>query len=453
MVRKALSALIIIAIAALPSRAGAGVSSQGNPPTAPCYAAAVASLTKRGAIYSQGGYLPDDPIDPATGKAYPRTGPTSYDCSGLVWWAYAQAGVAVGSTTYQQVNNGWPISCTIDDLHGPNSTCWTVGDLLFLRYPQGQHVVIYAGDGIFMGCENYALGCITQDVSANSFYRRYFWQARRIVSGCEAARLDPGTPGAPGAGSPETPLGEQIPDLVTPVQLVLPWVDPDTGTIIGLAPIDAPAPGYERWYDLGAWFVWLAAQLWNLLGMQLTIWQLTAAQGVLNIAQGVINLFVVPAINAVWHIYIKVVLWFNGFLLAMWLLFESVRLLLWNIWSGFAQLYVQLGAYLDLVQFLIRFLADLLGYFLDIVTAIIQIIEYIIGFLFTLLPAMFTALSNPLIPPELEGITENILFVMFSDTVRAIADSKIGWVWYAFIAFYYLRFVLWVIDESSDLNS
>lgn len=368
----------------------------------------------------------------------------------MIWWSYAQAGIAIGSTTYQQANNGWPTGCTLDDLNGPSTRCWAVGDLLFLRYPQGQHVAIYVGNGIFMGCENYALGCITQDVRVNSFYRQYFWQARRIVSGCDAAGLDPG---APSAGTPSSPQGEQIPGLVGPVQLVLPWVDPASGAILGIAPIEVAAPGYERWYDQGAWLVWLAAQLWNRLGMPLALWVVLIAQGLLNLAQGLINLFVVPAVNAVWQLTIKVVLWFNGFLLAGWLLIEAIRLSLWDLWSGAAQQLIQLGAYLDLAQLLLQLYAELIGYFLDIVTTIIKALEYIIGFLFTLIPTIFLSIANPTIPAELAGVTENMLLVMLCDTIRAIADSQIGWVWYAFIVYYYLRFVLWAIDESTALNS
>lgn len=38
------------------------------------------------------------------------TGPDRFDCSGLVQWAYAQAGVHVDRTTYQQINDGIVVS-------------------------------------------------------------------------------------------------------------------------------------------------------------------------------------------------------------------------------------------------------------------------------------------------------------------------------------------------------
>ncbi len=37
------------------------------------------------------------------------TGPNQFDCSGLVQWAYAQAGVHLDRTTYQQINEGIPV--------------------------------------------------------------------------------------------------------------------------------------------------------------------------------------------------------------------------------------------------------------------------------------------------------------------------------------------------------
>ncbi|MGH9178681.1 MAG: NlpC/P60 family protein [Acidimicrobiales bacterium] len=64
-----------------------------------------------------------------------------FDCSGLVWWAYRQAGVAVARTTDDQVRMGV----------GIRSGELQPGDLLFTRGGQQVHdlghVAIYAGDG------------------------------------------------------------------------------------------------------------------------------------------------------------------------------------------------------------------------------------------------------------------------------------------------------------------
>jgi cell wall-associated NlpC family hydrolase len=37
------------------------------------------------------------------------TGPDQFDCSGLVQWSYAQAGIRLDRTTYQQINDGIPV--------------------------------------------------------------------------------------------------------------------------------------------------------------------------------------------------------------------------------------------------------------------------------------------------------------------------------------------------------
>lgn len=59
------------------------------------------------------------------------TGPDVFDCSGLVQWAYGQAGIPLSRTTYTQVNDGSPVT-------GPPQR----GDLVF---PESGHVVIALG--------------------------------------------------------------------------------------------------------------------------------------------------------------------------------------------------------------------------------------------------------------------------------------------------------------------
>jgi cell wall-associated NlpC family hydrolase len=70
---------------------------------------------------------------------YGATGPSSFDCSGLMQWAYAQAGVSLGRTTYDQINNGTPVS-SVSDLQ--------VGDLIFFN--GDSHVGMWAGNGMVL---------------------------------------------------------------------------------------------------------------------------------------------------------------------------------------------------------------------------------------------------------------------------------------------------------------
>ncbi|SON59771.1 putative endopeptidase [Mycobacterium simulans] len=63
------------------------------------------------------------------------TGPNQFDCSGLVQWAYAQAGVHLDRTTYQQINDGIPV---------PRSQV-RPGDLVF---PHAGHVQLAIGNNL-----------------------------------------------------------------------------------------------------------------------------------------------------------------------------------------------------------------------------------------------------------------------------------------------------------------
>lgn len=63
------------------------------------------------------------------------TGPNRFDCSGLVQWAYAQAGIHLDRTTYQQINDGIPV---------PRSQV-RPGDLVF---PHAGHVQLAIGNNL-----------------------------------------------------------------------------------------------------------------------------------------------------------------------------------------------------------------------------------------------------------------------------------------------------------------
>ncbi len=72
------------------------------------------------------------------GKPYVwgATGPGSYDCSGLVYWAYKQLGITVPRSAAEQAQVGEPVAR--QDLEP--------GDLVFFYHPVS-HVGIYVGDG------------------------------------------------------------------------------------------------------------------------------------------------------------------------------------------------------------------------------------------------------------------------------------------------------------------
>ncbi len=63
------------------------------------------------------------------------TGPGRFDCSGLVKWAYAQAGIGLHRTTYDQINDGVPV---------PRAQV-RAGDLVF---PHAGHVQLAIGPNL-----------------------------------------------------------------------------------------------------------------------------------------------------------------------------------------------------------------------------------------------------------------------------------------------------------------
>ncbi|MES9524276.1 NlpC/P60 family protein [Streptomyces capoamus] len=68
---------------------------------------------------------------------YGATGPSSFDCSGLTSWAYAQAGVSIPRTSEAQAQIGTKIY---------NQSDLKVGDLVFF-FNDIHHVGLYAGNG------------------------------------------------------------------------------------------------------------------------------------------------------------------------------------------------------------------------------------------------------------------------------------------------------------------
>lgn len=65
------------------------------------------------------------------------TTPAGFDCSGLVQYSYAQAGISLPRTTEEQLAAGQRIA-----MHDAEPA-----DLLFYRIDGGLHVAIYVGDG------------------------------------------------------------------------------------------------------------------------------------------------------------------------------------------------------------------------------------------------------------------------------------------------------------------
>ena len=70
-------------------------------------------------------------------------GPNSFDCSGLVMWAYAQAGISLPHSSYSDESVGSYVSPS--DIQ--------VGDIVVLE--DGAHVGLYAGNGMLLNAPEY----------------------------------------------------------------------------------------------------------------------------------------------------------------------------------------------------------------------------------------------------------------------------------------------------------
>lgn len=98
--------------------------------------------------------------------AWGATGPAAYDCSGLVVWSFAQAGIAVPRTSQQQANAGQPVARA--DLEP--------GDIV-IYYPDASHVGIYVGAGDVVHASTYGRPVAEVPVDAAGPFRN----ARRLL--------------------------------------------------------------------------------------------------------------------------------------------------------------------------------------------------------------------------------------------------------------------------------
>ncbi|WP_026126973.1 C40 family peptidase [Nocardiopsis xinjiangensis] len=80
-----------------------------------------------------------------TPYAWGGTGPDSFDCSGLVQWAFGEAGIDLPRITYDQVAQGSKIS--YDNAQRGDILYWSDGGPAY-------HVAIYLGDGRMIDAPN-----------------------------------------------------------------------------------------------------------------------------------------------------------------------------------------------------------------------------------------------------------------------------------------------------------
>jgi len=97
---------------------------------------------------------------------YGGDSPGGFDCSGLIQWAYKQAGINLPRTAAAQASVGYRVS--LNDLRP--------GDLL-LYYTPIDHVVMYVGDGKIAEASTFGV-----PVHVRPLYTNGFVEARRLIN-------------------------------------------------------------------------------------------------------------------------------------------------------------------------------------------------------------------------------------------------------------------------------
>jgi len=95
--------------------------------------------------------------------------PDGFDCSGLVYYAYAKAGIRVPRTSTEQYRRALPVR--VAELRA--------GDLLFFRLypPKVSHVGIYAGEGRFIHAPSRGKRVTTANLASP------YWRERLVGAG------------------------------------------------------------------------------------------------------------------------------------------------------------------------------------------------------------------------------------------------------------------------------
>ncbi len=106
---------------------------------------------------------------------YGAAGPNAFDCSGFTSYIYSQMGVTLGRTTYDQVNNGIPVSFSYK-----NYSNMVPGDLVLFATGAGiGHVGIYIGGGQFIHAANESVGVVVDSLNMD-FWASSLAHVRRI---------------------------------------------------------------------------------------------------------------------------------------------------------------------------------------------------------------------------------------------------------------------------------
>jgi cell wall-associated NlpC family hydrolase len=98
------------------------------------------------------------------GYVYGDTGPTYFDCSGLMYAAWAAAGMSIPRTSEEQA----AASTTFSD-----ASKLEPGDFIFFYGSSPSHVGMYVGNGMFIDARNESVGIVWGSLDPSSKYYSY----------------------------------------------------------------------------------------------------------------------------------------------------------------------------------------------------------------------------------------------------------------------------------------
>ncbi len=138
-----------------------------------------AARSQLGTKYSWGGGGASGPSFGIRDNNGDGTHTLGFDCSGLVEYAYAQAGLSAPGSTYSQDELGNRVRASSVDFGYNDFSALKKGDLLF--FANDSHVGIYIGNGTFIHAPH--TGDVVKISSLSGYYAINFSQARRIIQG------------------------------------------------------------------------------------------------------------------------------------------------------------------------------------------------------------------------------------------------------------------------------
>lgn len=147
---------LLAALVLVPGCAGLSVAPPGARPDDLGRSVARSARTQIGSPYRWGGQSPAE----------------GFDCSGLVWWAFRQNGLAVPRPSWEQQRAGRAVS----------EGRLALGDVVFFRIEsgiKGLHAGIVSGPGLFVHSPKSG-GRVREDPLDNPYWRERYIGARRL---------------------------------------------------------------------------------------------------------------------------------------------------------------------------------------------------------------------------------------------------------------------------------